>query len=240
MVHNAPSSYEPYSHAERSDGDHAEKPLVPNENEKRYPEHRKKRDASQHFRIGLRAMVLAVAASILAVQIHSAYIWLSTRHATTLNPKTGFQTSAWPFLYAGPTWTMIGAAAITAVIHSLSLLTLCSCWHMHESRWHALSVYFTSAGIIAFWLAAVVYFKVVDSQGPNRDHWDLWSWTCFRKGQRSSIPWTTLCTENQYTFIASVVVLIIEIISLLIFIVAQQRLTKSKSGSAWRGYMRMK
>ncbi len=67
---------------------------------------------------------------------------------------------------------------------------------MRESRVHALSVYLSSALVVAAWVAALVYFKVVDSQGEKKGHWDLWSWTCNRKSQRGNIPWAAMCIEN--------------------------------------------
>lgn len=72
---------------------------------------------------------------------------------------------------------------------------------MRESLWHIWSVYLTSALLVATWIAALVYFKVVDSQGNKKTHWDIWSWSCRRKGSHISshhgkIPFDSLCVEN--------------------------------------------
>ncbi|EXJ65791.1 uncharacterized protein A1O5_11032 [Cladophialophora psammophila CBS 110553] len=118
------------------------------------------------------------------------------------NSQTRLNTSAWAVINAWASWTTFGAVALTSV------------WHKLESPGHARGVNLSSGVVIAFWFTAVVYFKVVDSRGSKKNGFDLWPGTSYRKGQdlKSGISWATICAENNYTFIASIIVLAMGII----------------------------
>jgi hypothetical protein len=108
--------------------------------------------------------------------------------------------------------------------------------------------------LIAAWSVAVVYFKIVDSKGANKKHWDIWSWSCYRRTHNPSlgkISWEALCIESvsriksarilrlaaqatqltvlclriqNYTFFASIVITVLEITGLLLFVTSQRNI----------------
>jgi hypothetical protein len=51
--------------------------------------------------------------------------------------------------------------------------------------------------LLAAWIAALVYFKVVDSMGDKKKNWDLWSWSCHKRSTKDGdVAWNALCIEN--------------------------------------------
>jgi hypothetical protein len=51
--------------------------------------------------------------------------------------------------------------------------------------------------MVAAWIGAVVYFKIVDSMGDKKKGWDLWSWSCHKRTTKDGgVAWNALCIEN--------------------------------------------
>lgn len=128
------SSYEPYNprRVQELDEDHAEKPLIRDSGDQRFgmqpsPRSRSPRASFKHFRMASRVVALLCALIILAMQAHSGYIWLSTRHNYIHNARTGLRTREWATLDIWTTWVMLLAAVIASVIHLIALITHCSC-----------------------------------------------------------------------------------------------------------------
>ncbi|KAJ9608776.1 hypothetical protein H2200_006547 [Cladophialophora chaetospira] len=218
------AGYEPYRHRDFQEPDDAEKPLVP-ETDNHMPVHQQQprnlssRAARNPIRVGLRILALIITVTILAMQAHSTYVWLQTRRNTQLNSTTHLHTRVWAVLDIWPTWTMLGVSLLAVMVHLVSFLALCACCRsVRESIWHTWLTFLSSFLLVAAWSAALVYFKIVDSQGNKKKHWDLWSWTCHCRSQHGKVPWSALCIENTYTFYASVGVVILEIFGLLLFI----------------------
>jgi hypothetical protein len=85
----------------------------------------KARAAPNVFRVLVRVVALAVAASIIGVLSHAAAVWFTTRKVVQQQPN-GVRQRAWPnHLDGWPTWVMLGAAVIAVVVQILSLLTFC-------------------------------------------------------------------------------------------------------------------
>ncbi|KAK6535579.1 hypothetical protein TWF694_002034 [Orbilia ellipsospora] len=227
MASHQNTSYEPYR-AGRHGSDHsAEKPLVlsatgrksPNGNISRNRQHRA---APNRLRIILRVFILALASTILALQIHSIVVYFNTREDAMQNTQTGWRVGQWPVLDKNPTWVMLGVSAGSFLVQALALITLCSCFHFQDSMWHPIGVYFSSVIFIAAWIGALVYFKIIDSQGANRNHWDIWSYTCYNRAQTGNVPWKALCIEMEYTFVTAIVIAVFEIINLILFTISHK------------------
>lgn len=67
---------------------------------------------------------------------------------------------------------------------------------LHDGVLHSISVYLSAIAVIAAWIAALVTFRVVFSQGKAKDHWDIWSWACYRGDSTANVPWKTLCIQQ--------------------------------------------
>ncbi|KEF52006.1 uncharacterized protein A1O9_11996 [Exophiala aquamarina CBS 119918] len=237
------SSYEPFRSHPQRDGDvdeASEKLIAPDAHERNANNIRLQRDKpahgkatrGKHARVGLRVIALIIAITILGVQVHSASVWLSTRNQYFFNNTTKLNTRSWAIIDGWPTWVMIAAAVVATVIQ-LSALTshLCVCLvDRHGSRLHAVSVYITSAILIAFWIPAMVYFKLANSQGKQKSMWDIWTWSCHEQNVKGTIPWKALCVEQKYTWSASIVVVVIEILVLILFIYNRRGLKSVQAG----------
>ncbi|KAJ9614015.1 hypothetical protein H2200_002151 [Cladophialophora chaetospira] len=238
------SSYEPFRNHPNRDGDYgdaAEKLIAPGAHERNnsrsyLPERHKtgpgKATRGKHARVGLRVIALIFAITILGVQAHSAYVWLSTRNNTHFNPTTKLNTRSWAIIDGWPTWVMIAAAVVATVIQ-LSALTshLCVCLvDRHGSQVHAVGVYISSAILIAFWVAAMVYFKLANYKGKDKKQWDIWTWSCHERHVKGKIGWKALCVEQKYTWFASIVVVVIEIVVLLLFIYNRRGMKSVQAG----------
>ena len=81
--------------------------------------------APSRLRILVRVIALLLAISILVIQAHSAHMWLTTRHDSKLNAKTGVRTLLWAKLDMWPTWIMLGAAVIATSVHLIALGSRC-------------------------------------------------------------------------------------------------------------------
>ncbi|KAK5056704.1 hypothetical protein LTR84_012236 [Exophiala bonariae] len=186
---------------------------------------------AKHARVGLRVVALAIAVTVLGIQVHSAQIWLSTRDRVVFNRTTKLDTHSWAVIDMWPTWTMIAAAGLATSIQ-LSALTshLCICLvDRHGSRQHAVSVYVTSAILIAFWIAAMFYFKLANYQGKKKSMWDIWTWSCHQQDVAGDIPWKALCIQQQYTWFASIVVAVTEVVVLILFIYNRRDMRGARS-----------
>ncbi|OAL35370.1 hypothetical protein AYO20_05421 [Fonsecaea nubica] len=182
------------------------------------------------FRVLVRIVALAAAASIIGVLAHATVVWINTRSVILQQPDGSFQ-RGWPdHIDLWPTWVMLAAAVIAVVVQLLSMLTFCGgIRRLRETRLHAGAVFFTSLIGIAAWVAAAVYFKLQDNKGKKG--WGLWSWSCTHQYlNNGKMSFEFMCTEMKYTFIASIVVAALELISLVIFGVTLIRLRKRESG----------
>jgi hypothetical protein len=81
----------------------------------------------QATRTVFRVLSLVLAITILGIQAYSMYIWLKTRHQSTRNQTTGFQTKIWAVIDTWPTWVMLGAAVAAVVVHFIAFGSLCGC-----------------------------------------------------------------------------------------------------------------
>jgi hypothetical protein len=86
---------------------------------------RKARVTPQPFRVVIRLIALAIAASVVGVLAHASTVWFTTRYVVQQQPN-GFRQRAWPaHMDLWPTWVMLGAAVIAILIQIVSLMTLC-------------------------------------------------------------------------------------------------------------------
>jgi hypothetical protein len=71
------------------------------------------------------------------------------------------------------------------------------CQSARKGAIHVWAVYLSSILMLAAWIAAAVYFKIVDSAGAKKKNWDLWSWTCRKRAEKDGdVAWNALCVEN--------------------------------------------
>ncbi|OAL42863.1 hypothetical protein IQ07DRAFT_650622 [Pyrenochaeta sp. DS3sAY3a] len=194
----------------------------------------RKRQTTQRVRISFRVVALILAMTILGVQAYSIYTWLSTRGQYFYNPATRINTRAWAIIDGRPAWIMMAAAVVATVIQ-LSALTshLCVCLiKRHDSRQHTVGVFISSAILILFWIAAMIYFKLAITKDKSKAMWDIWTWSCHERAVKGEIPWNILCILQGYTWIASIVVVVIEITVFLLFIYS----ARSRSRTARKTY----
>ena len=133
------SSYEPFRHHPHREGEvdeDSEKLIAPDAQERNASKilHQRHKPAfgkatrGKHARIGLRIVALVFAITILGVQAHSAYVWLSTRNQYLFNNTTKLNTRSWAIINGWPTWVMIAAAVVATVIQISALTShLCTC-----------------------------------------------------------------------------------------------------------------
>ncbi|KIV92140.1 hypothetical protein PV10_06602 [Exophiala mesophila] len=238
MASRPSSAYEPFTHSQVPEPYDPEKPLVPqgpSESPRQKPtrERRVRRATTNYTRIVLRALAFAFAVSIIGIQAHTLYVYLDTRNDTAINRVTNLKTELWAFLDVWPNWAIMGTAILATLIQVVAIGTLCSCCiSIRQSVVHTWGAYLSSIVLIMAWLAAVVYFKVVGNAGKSKKNWDIWTWSCHPKETSDAhIPWKGLCVENTYTYYASVVILLIEILSFVIFVVRQYRGHKAEKAS---------
>ncbi|EWC45498.1 hypothetical protein DRE_00897 [Drechslerella stenobrocha 248] len=245
MDPSRPTAYEPYRHA-GLDENGTEKLLVPSNPQHRglSPKHAKGwgnrgSTALERIRTALRALVLALAITTVAIQAHGASVYFNTRDdEAESGGQTQWRIMAWAVLNLRPTWTVLAVAACTVPVQAIALISLCT-WldRIRYGMWHIGSVYCSSAVSIAAWIGALVYFRVANSQGTARSNWDIWSYTCYNKSRIGSVPWAALCIEMEYTFIAAVTVVAAEILGLVLFVITQQQVGKYREVSykaSWR------
>ncbi|KIW22955.1 hypothetical protein, variant [Cladophialophora immunda] len=177
----------------------------------------------QTIRTVFRVLSLVLAITILGIQAYSIYVWLKTRRQSTRNQTTGFQTMIWAIIDPWPTWVMLGAAVAAVVVHFIAFGSLCGCCQSaRRGASHVWAVYLSSSLLLSAWIAALVYFKVVDSMGDKKKNWDLWSWSCHKRSTKDGdVAWNALCIENNYTFFAAIVVVLLEGLGLILFIASQ-------------------
>lgn len=239
MDKHRPTAYEPYRHA-GGDEYSAEKPLVASSSEPQSRgissspkhgngngngRHRKSGGALEHMRTALRALILALAISIVGIQAHAVSVYFSTRdEEVETGPQSQFRMMQWAVLNLRPTWLALAVAAAAAVVQFIALLSICT-WlnKIRDGRLHVFSVYLSSTVFMAAWIASVVFFRVSSSQGSKRNTWDLWSYTCYNKSRTGNVPWSGLCIEMEYTWIASVVAAVAEILNYVFFVITQRR-----------------
>lgn len=179
----------------------------------------------QTARTFFRVLSLVLAITIIGIQAYSVYMWLKTRNKSTKNQTTGFQTKIWAIIDPWPTWVMLGVAVAAVVVHFIAFGSLCGCvcleslpllilknsgiktnliarstkqcQSVRRGAPHVWTVYLSSNLLLAAWIAALVYFKVVDSMGDKKTNWDLWSWSCHKRSTKGGeVAWSALCVEN--------------------------------------------
>lgn len=138
---NMESAYEPYSHqgrfheAEHRSGDK----LFAAISDQQLLLKRKKADQGtqrtiEGLRLVLRVIELLLDLSTLALMLHAAIVWWTTRNKIVDN-GSGWRVIQWPHTDMRPTWTMMGVAVGTTLAHVVSLITQCRkvCWGVLET-----------------------------------------------------------------------------------------------------------
>ncbi|KAF5596670.1 hypothetical protein FPANT_4264 [Fusarium pseudoanthophilum] len=170
-------------------------------------------------RLALRVLILLLDLSILSLLIHGVTVWKTTHNSVDRN-EDGWVRTRWASIKMLSTWLMLAIAAFASFVQIIALATRLSFFRsMRDGLIHTSAVLASSGVVIAGWIAATVYF-IVDKEVLRNNHWDLWSWSCRNSSRQSYIPWAGLCTELSYTFIAGLVVIVLEIVSLVLFIIA--------------------
>ncbi|KIW21666.1 hypothetical protein PV08_02246 [Exophiala spinifera] len=214
-----PSSYEPFRHGrDKYDADgHMnavadDETLLKQEDYTRQPHavdqpcskgshHHKDRPPRARFqasRTVFRVLSLVLTITILGIQAYSLYLWLKTQHMTAKNKTTGFQTKIWAVVDTRPTWVMIGVAVGAVGIHFIAFGSLCGCCQSARSgAIYIWSVYLSSSLLLAAWIAALAYFRAIDSMGDKKTSWDIWSWSCNKRSAKGdAVTWNALCVKN--------------------------------------------
>ncbi|KAH7239422.1 hypothetical protein BKA59DRAFT_444094 [Fusarium tricinctum] len=170
-------------------------------------------------RLCLRVFILLLDLSILSLLIHGVNIWDITYHSVDRN-EDGLTRTQWASVKMLSTWLMLAIAAFASFVQMVAIATYLSFPQSLRDGWvHIGAVLASSSIVIAGWVAATVYL-IIDKEVLQNNHWDLWSWSCQNRSQQSYIPWASLCIEISYTFIAGLVVIVLEIISLVLFIIS--------------------
>ncbi|KAG8664192.1 uncharacterized protein FPOAC1_013899 [Fusarium poae] len=111
-----------------------------------------------------------------------------------------------------------GYGHFAPVVQIVALVTRLSFFRsMRDGAVHNVAVFVSSGLVIAGWIAASVYL-IVDKEVLKNNHWDLWSWSCQNNSRQSYIPWASLCTEMTFTYAASLGVMLLEIVTLVLFV----------------------
>ncbi|KAK2692969.1 hypothetical protein V3481_005959 [Fusarium oxysporum f. sp. vasinfectum] len=222
-----PSGYESYSyrldpHDEVDDG-YAAKAFRPVSDQqvllRRRHVRNKRRETFDAVRLCLRIFILLLDLSILSLLIHGVNIWETTYTSVDRN-EDGWTRTQWASVKMLSTWLMLVIAAFASFIQMVAIATHLSFPQSLRDGWVHTGAVLASSGItIAGWVAATVYL-IIDKEVLRNSHWDLWSWSCQNRAQQSYISWASLCTEISYTFIAGLVVIVLEIIGLALFIIS--------------------
>ncbi|KAF5687011.1 hypothetical protein FDENT_5566 [Fusarium denticulatum] len=225
---SAPSGYESYSNRldphDDFDNGYVEKSPRPVSDTQRLLKQRRApqtKGASifDTTRLALRVLILLLDLSIMSLLIHGVNVWKTTHNSLDRN-EDGWVRTRWASIKMLSTWLMLAIAAVASFIQIVALATRLSFFRsMRDGLIHTSAVLASSGVVIAGWIAATVYF-IVDKEVLRNNHWDLWSWSCRNSSRQSYIPWAGLCTELSYTFIAGLVVIVLEIVSLVVFIIA--------------------
>ncbi|RGP81172.1 hypothetical protein FLONG3_709 [Fusarium longipes] len=223
-----PSGYESYSnrldpHDEVDDG-FVEKAPRPSSDERALLKQRRappkvEGGVLDTSRLALRVLLLLLNLSILSLLAHGVNVWKTTHNSLDRN-EDGWVRTRWPTIKMLSTWIMLAAAIFASVVQLVALVTRLSFFRsIRNGSVHTVAVLLSSGVVIAGWIAAAVYF-IVDKEVLRNNHWDLWSWSCQNSSRQSYIPWASLCTELTYTFAASLGVIVLEIVSLAVFIIS--------------------
>jgi hypothetical protein len=70
----------------------------------------------------------------------------------------------------------------------------------HDSRQHTVGVFISSAILILFWIAAMIYFKLAITKDKSKAMWDIWTWSCHERSVKGEIPWNILCILQVRTY----------------------------------------
>ncbi|KAF5716538.1 hypothetical protein FGLOB1_2538 [Fusarium globosum] len=225
---SAPSGYESYSnrldpHDEFDNGYVEKSPRPVSDTQRLLKQRRAPQTKSASIfdttRLALRVLILLLDLSILSLLAHGVSVWKTTHNSVDRN-EDGWVRTRWASIKMLSTWLMLAIAAFASFVHMVALVTRLAFFRsMRDGLIHTSAVLASSGIVIAGWIAATVYF-IVDKEVLRNNHWDLWSWSCRNSSRQSYIPWAGLCTELSYTFIAGLVVIVLEIVSLVLFIIA--------------------
>ncbi|KAH7246777.1 hypothetical protein BKA59DRAFT_455805 [Fusarium tricinctum] len=230
MDYNHNTAYEPFARTayaveEPEDGhlelNTDEQQLIKKQNTRR----RKAQAPSSYSSAFARGISLLIAITVAAVQSGALSVWFRTRNDAMTNPQGKFKPKAWPaVLDVKPTYTILCVALVTIVFQLFAILTHVGPFRgLRQARWHSIATYFSSSVLIVVWIGGLVYFKLADTMATKKSIWDIWSWSCKRKSAKNpDIPWATMCTTNTYTFYVAIAVVILEIGSLIYFIIKQR------------------
>ncbi|KAF4418830.1 hypothetical protein F53441_14455 [Fusarium austroafricanum] len=224
---SVPSGYESYSnrldpHDEVNDS-YAAKAFRPVSDQqvllRRRHARNKRRDTFDTVRLCLRIFILLLDLSILSLLVHGVNVWETTHNSVDRNEHGRTRTRRVSVKMLS-TWLMLAIAAFASFVQMVAIATHLSFPQSLRDGWvHTGAVLASSGIVIAGWVAATVYL-IVDKEVLRNNHWDLWSWSCQDRSRQSYIPWASLCTEISYTFIAGLVVTILEITGLALLIIS--------------------
>ncbi|GKU06547.1 hypothetical protein FLAG1_09500 [Fusarium langsethiae] len=221
-----PSGYESYSNRldphDEVDNGHVEKAARLSSDEQALLKQRRappklKGGALDSIRLALRVLILLLNLSILGLLAHGVNVWQTTHNSIDRN-EDGWVRTRWPSIKMLSTWLMLAMAIFASVVQLVALVTRLSFFRsMRDGAVHNVAVFVSSVAVIAGWIGATIYL-IVDKEVLRNNHWDLWSWSCQNSSRQSYIPWASLCTEMTYTYAASMGVMLLEIITLVLFI----------------------
>ncbi|KAG5655680.1 hypothetical protein KAF25_009179, partial [Fusarium avenaceum] len=224
---SVPSSYESYSNRPdpycEVDDSYAAKAFHPVSEQqvllRRRHTGNKRRGTFNTVRLCLRIFILLLDLSILSLLIHGVNTWVTTYDSVDRKEDswTRTQLSSVKML---PTWLMLASVSFASFVQMVAIATHLSFPQSMRDGWvHTCTVLASSGVVIADLVAATVYL-IVDKAVLRNSHWDLWSWSCQDRSRHSYNPWESLCIEISYVFIAGLVVIVLEIISLTLFIIS--------------------
>ncbi|KAM0206208.1 hypothetical protein ACHAQI_008507 [Fusarium lateritium] len=225
---STPSGYEPYSnrldpHDEADDG-FVEKAPPPVSDEQGLLKQRrapqtKSAGTFDSIRLALRTLILLLDLSILGLMVHGVVVWQTTHNSVDRN-EDGWVRTRWASIKMLSTWLMLAIGAFASFVQLVALATRLSFFRsMRDGSLHTAAVLASSGVVIGGWIAATIYL-IVDKEVLRNNHWDLWSWSCRNSSRQSYIPWAGLCTEISFTFVAGLVVVVLESLNLGFFVVS--------------------
>ncbi|KAF5628104.1 uncharacterized protein FTJAE_8979 [Fusarium tjaetaba] len=167
----------------------------------------KRRGAFDTVRLCLRILILLLDLSILSLLIHGVNVW----------DKSGNRNEdGWRAVNMFSTWLMLAIAVFASFVQIIAIATHLSLPQSLRDGWvHSVAVLASSGTVIAAWAIAAIYL-IIDKEVLQSNS-DLWSWSCQNRSRQS---WATLCIEMSYTFIASLVVIVFEIVGLALYIIS--------------------